>query len=125
MIRLQGPKKTKAPNSPSSKPPNHPVYDWDILALDVIHHNLSYLGVLIPIPQEQEVSTLERRLHATGQHDDDWRRRIAQDGQPFPEHERGREHEREVEQLRELLPHRQAGERGQHLFYSSFTELGF
>lgn len=80
------------------------MHDRDVLAPDVIHHNFANARVHAPVPQEQQVSSLERRLHTSRQHDDNRRRRVRRDGETFPQHERRAENEREVENLCQELP---------------------
>jgi hypothetical protein len=71
----------------SAVPPHYPVHDRDILALDIVDHDLANLGIQPPVPQEQQVSPLERRLHGPRQHNNNRRRRVADYGKPLPEHE--------------------------------------
>jgi hypothetical protein len=47
----------------SAVSPHHPVHDRNIFALNIVHHNLSDLCVQTPVPQEQQISPLESRLH--------------------------------------------------------------
>lgn len=101
-------------HSPSSIPPDNSMYNWNILPFDVVNHDLSDLCFHSPIPQKEQISALESRLHASGQNDDDRRRGICCDGEPFPEHKGGRKHEGEVEELDEQLARCAEAEGGQH-----------
>jgi len=82
---------------PVAELPHNPVDDGDVLVLHVVHHYLPdlfqtvlatlskrwtcvsgvpYVCLLypVPIPQEEEISALKSRFHATTE-DDDYRRR--------------------------------------------------
>jgi hypothetical protein len=52
-------------DSPSTVSPHHAMHDRNILALDVVHHDLTHLCIQPPIPQEQQISSLEGRLHGS------------------------------------------------------------
>jgi hypothetical protein len=80
------------------------MHDWNILALDIVHHNLSYLRIQPSVPQEKQVASLKRGLHGSGEHNDNGGRRVGDDGKSFPHHEGGRQHERKVEDLCGELP---------------------
>lgn len=61
--------------------------DADIIdATYIVDHNLSHISILeqVAIPEEQEISTLEGRLHTAGEDDDDRTRRIGDYGEAFP-----------------------------------------
>ena len=88
----------------STVPPHYPVHDRNILALNIVNHDLANLGVQPPVPQEQQVSPLERRLHGPRQHNNNRRRRVADHGKSLPEHEGCRKYEREVQHLCGELP---------------------
>lgn len=87
----------------------------DILPLDIIHHHLPDLRLHAPVPQEEQIPPLKRGLHAAGQHHHDGRRRVRRHRESLPEHERRRQHEREVEQLRQQLARLQGRECGNHV----------
>ena len=89
------------------------MHDRNVLALDVIYHHLPDLGVQPSIPKEQDVSPLERWFHGAGEDDNDGRRRVGEDGESLPHHERRAEHEGEVEELGEQLAWLQSAE-GEH-----------
>jgi hypothetical protein len=57
---------------PSSISPHHAMHNRNILALDVVHHNLADLCIQPSIPQKQQISSLERGLHGSGENDNDW-----------------------------------------------------
>jgi hypothetical protein len=57
------PPKDKWANSLSSVSPDHAMHDWNVLALHIVHHDLANLRIQTPIPQEQQISSLERGLH--------------------------------------------------------------
>lgn len=71
--------------------PHDAMDDWDIFFSDVIHHDLTHFRARAAIPQEQEIASLESRLHTAGQHHDNWRRCARDDTEGFPDHESGRE----------------------------------
>lgn len=73
-------------NEPSAKLADNPVHDWDIFIPHVIHHHLAHarFGKQISVPEQKQVSSLEGRLHAAGEDDDDRRGGIADDGETFP-----------------------------------------
>jgi hypothetical protein len=58
-------------NSPSAKLANNPVHDRDILSAHVVHNDFSHLCFHASVPEEEQVSALESRFHAAGEHDDD------------------------------------------------------
>lgn len=91
------------------------MHDRDILAPDIIDHNLPNLGICPPIPQEKQITPLERRLHRPGQHHDNRRRGIGEDAEALPQHKGRGEDEREVKDLRCELPRFEGGEGGEHL----------
>ena len=95
------------------------MHNRDILPLDIIHHDFADLGILPAVPQEQEVTALERRLHAAGQYDDNRGRRVGSHGEAFPEHEGCAKDEREVEDLGGELPRLHIGD-AEH--FRSFRE---
>lgn len=90
------------------------MHDRDILAAHVVHYDLSHLRFDAAIPEEEQVAALESRFHAAGEDDHDGRGGVGRDGEAFPEHESGREHEGEVEDLRGHLARLEAGEGGEH-----------
>lgn len=61
-------------NLPSSELAHYTMHNWNILALHIVHDHLTNLSLLyyIAIPQDKQVSTLERGLHAPREDDDDW-----------------------------------------------------
>lgn len=75
------------------------MHDGNVLASHVIHDDLSDLGVLASVPQEQQVSSLKGRLHGSREDDDNGRAGVCDHAEPFPEHEGGAENKREVEHL--------------------------
>jgi len=75
------------------------MYNRYIFPLHVVHHNLPHLGIHSPIPQEQQVSSLERRLHGSRKYHHDRRRRVRHHREAFPHHEGCRENKRKVEDL--------------------------
>lgn len=87
-------------NSPSAVRPDHAMDDRNVLALDLVHDNVSHARRVASIPKEEQVAALEGRLHGAGQHDDDGARRVGHDAQTLPHHERSAHDEGEVEQLR-------------------------
>lgn len=86
----------------------------DVLPFDVVHHHFPDLCLRAPVPQKEQIPPLERGLHAARQHHDDGRRRVRHHREPLPEHECRRQHEGEVEHLREQLAWRQVRQRGYH-----------
>ena len=75
------------------------MHNRNILPLHIVHHNLAHVGPGIPIPEEEQVSTLEGGLHGPGEDNDDGRRRVRDHAEGLPEHEGRAEDEGEVEEL--------------------------
>jgi hypothetical protein len=50
-------------NLPSTISPHHTMHDRNVLALHIVHHDLANLCVHSSIPQEKQISSLERWLH--------------------------------------------------------------
>lgn len=106
--------KSKGHNSPAPKPPHNPMHDRYILPLDIIDHNLPNLRLPRTIPEEEQISPLKGRFHATGEHDHDGWGGVAKNRNSLPQHESGREDEGEVEDLRRELPRLEVRERWDH-----------
>lgn len=85
---------------------HHPVHDGYVLALDVVDYYLADLGGCIAVPEEEQVASLEGRLHGTGQDDHDGGGTVGNYAERLPHHEGGAEDEGEVENLLEGLPGR-------------------
>lgn len=80
------------------------MYNRYIFALDIVYHNLSNLCILALVPKKEQVPSLKSRFHATGQDDDDRRRRIGYHREALPEHESRGQNKGEIEDLGEKLP---------------------
>jgi len=91
------------------------MYNGNVLPTHIVHHYFSHLCLYAPIPQKEQVSTLESGFHAARQHDDDGRGGVGGYGEPFPEHEGGGEDEGEVEDLGGKLPGLHAGDCAEHI----------
>ena len=94
------------------------MHDRDILPPDVVDDDLADLGGVVPVPEEEEVSALEGRLHAAGEDDDDGGGGVGEHGEGLPEHEGRAEDEGEVEDLERRLARvlqERRWEGGQHI----------
>jgi len=62
------------------------MHNRDVFVLHVVDHNFTNggFGEDVAVPEEQEVTALEGRLHASGEHDDYRRRRIGDDRKSLP-----------------------------------------
>lgn len=76
----------KGGHSPATKLAHHSVHDGDVLALNLIDHHLADAGLAeqIAVRQQEQVSALEGRLHGAGQHDNDRRGRVGDNGEALP-----------------------------------------
>lgn len=72
--------------APFSVFPDDTVDNGNILILHIVYDDLSDRGILqqIAIPQEQQISSLEGRLHRSRQNDDDRGRRVGNNREAFP-----------------------------------------
>ena len=60
--------------------------DGDVLVFDLIYYNLADIGLgeKVPVPEKEEVASLESRLHTTGENDYDRRGAVGENGEAFP-----------------------------------------
>lgn len=79
------------------------MHDRYILPLDVVDHNLPNLCVLASVPEEEQISPLKGRLHASGKNYYYRRRRVCSYGEALPQHESCRENKGEIQDLGEGL----------------------
>ena len=79
--------------------PEHSVHDRNLLVVYLVHDNITDLGVFVSVPQEQDITSLERRLHGARQHDDYGGVCVGNDGIRLPEHVGRRKHEAQVQEL--------------------------
>jgi hypothetical protein len=49
----KGRRRSKNIPTTTTKPPNNPMHDGNILALYIIHHNLSYFCIQTSVPEKQ------------------------------------------------------------------------
>ena len=68
------------------KLPDDSMHDGYVLSLHVVDHNLADAGFFnhVSVPEEQQVASLECRLHASREDDDDGRRGVGDDAEAFP-----------------------------------------
>ena len=79
------------------------MHDRYVFSLDVVDHDLPNLCVLASVPQEEQISSLKGRLHASGKDYNYRRRRICSHGEALPQHECCRENESKIQDLGERL----------------------
>lgn len=73
-------------NIPCAELPHDAMHNRNILILDVINHHLPNPGLARPVavPQQQQITALERRLHGSGQNNDDGRGRVGYRAEALP-----------------------------------------
>lgn len=76
------PLRQEAREGPGAEPADDAVDDGDVLVADVVHDDLAHVGLgqQVPVPEEEEVATLEGGLHGSGEDDDDGGGGVGEDG---------------------------------------------
>ena len=73
-------------DEPGAELSNYAVDNGDVLVFDLVYYNLANIGLgeKVPVPEKEEVASLESRLHAAGENDDDRRGAVGEYGEAFP-----------------------------------------
>ena len=90
------------------------MHNRNVLPAHIVHHHLADLRFRAPVPEKEEIATLESGFHAAGEDDDDGRGGVCGYREALPEHEGGAEDEGEVEDLGGELPGLEAGDCAEH-----------